>query len=375
MSSSRLQIEPLTSIRFYAILWIIFFHFHLLINDIDNWYFVQIMRYAYIALDSFFILSGFIISYVYFEKFSNLGKVKKNVSYFILYRLARIYPLHIVTLLFCFILYKSDIILLSNSTNETLMMHLLLVQGWMPQEIALSWNYPSWSVSLEWAIYLLYPILGLLLLGIRKSNISILIYIIASILIYFNVYNRDYDDPIDGVIYYSWAGGEFMRAALDFVTGMCMLNLRNNGFLKNASKDYLLLLTFAIIAICIFTNAPEAAIIPILPWMIFFLSDIKGKIRKIFDNKFVYIMGDASYSLYLWHIPVAHTVASLYMRINGIDYESAAISTGKEFDLIQINYLVFFPLCIAILFPLSLLSNKYIEKPCRKYAKKVIFHE
>jgi peptidoglycan/LPS O-acetylase OafA/YrhL len=70
---------------------------------------------------------------------------------------------------------------------DTFIQNILLVHTWVPK-FSLNWNYPSWSISSEWFIYLWFPVISSLILNKLKSItlISILLSLtwIASIAIY-----------------------------------------------------------------------------------------------------------------------------------------------------------------------------------------------
>jgi peptidoglycan/LPS O-acetylase OafA/YrhL len=103
-------------------------------------------------VDFFFILSGFVITHAYGET----GLAMSSYRAFILRRVARIYPLHLVTTAF----YVATALALPRMTGgfslTDLGVHLTLTQGWgVLDHIAL--NGPSWSISAELFCYLLFP--------------------------------------------------------------------------------------------------------------------------------------------------------------------------------------------------------------------------
>jgi peptidoglycan/LPS O-acetylase OafA/YrhL len=81
----RPNIPALTGLRGVAAAWVALFH--LTVG-------VPILRHGDLGVDVFFILSGYVLTYVY------AGKLANSAAYFgfIRARLARIYPLHLVTL-------------------------------------------------------------------------------------------------------------------------------------------------------------------------------------------------------------------------------------------------------------------------------------
>jgi peptidoglycan/LPS O-acetylase OafA/YrhL len=117
-----------------------------------------LIRRGYLGVDGFFLLSGFILARVHPE-FSNgsAGSFR-----FWGKRLARIYPVHLAVLVLLAAVAASGLalgIVPHDSGRFSLValgQDLLLIQGWGVAN-QLAWNYPSWSISTEWAGYLLFP--------------------------------------------------------------------------------------------------------------------------------------------------------------------------------------------------------------------------
>lgn len=59
-------------------------------------------------------------------------------------------------------------------TVEGLWKNLLLIHAWPPNG-AYSWNMPSWSISAEWAAYLVFPILLFVALKMRVWFVLVVI--------------------------------------------------------------------------------------------------------------------------------------------------------------------------------------------------------
>ena len=77
-------------------------------------------------------------------------------------RLARVYPVHLVTLLIvAAMVWVSGRVGFqltdAGYTTRDFVLNLLLVQTWVP-DFHLNWNYPSWSISSEWFAYLFFPV-------------------------------------------------------------------------------------------------------------------------------------------------------------------------------------------------------------------------
>ncbi len=114
---------------------------------------------GYLAVDLFFVLSGFILAYQYLDRFP---KARGDYLGFLVKRLARIYPTQIFTLgmLVAVVAGGSFIgVSISEPQNFTALgaiQDALLIRGWfVPTQ---GWNFPSWSLSAEWFAYLLFPV-------------------------------------------------------------------------------------------------------------------------------------------------------------------------------------------------------------------------
>ncbi|MFT5302602.1 MAG: peptidoglycan/LPS O-acetylase OafA/YrhL [Mariniblastus sp.] len=108
------------------------------------------------AVSFFFVLSGFILTYVYNGKLSY-----KSVFGFYFKRWARIWPLHLVCFLIAVYVLEA-----SAKNTEMVVTNLALLQSWVPDAAWIfSFNGVSWSISTEMFFYAMFP---LLLIGGQK---------------------------------------------------------------------------------------------------------------------------------------------------------------------------------------------------------------
>ncbi|RJP64838.1 MAG: acyltransferase [Comamonadaceae bacterium] len=163
------NIDALTGIRGIAAWMVVVYHFRTLMPAADSSNVLRLFDHGYLAVDLFFILSGLVLYINYHRKFEQL-RLDEAVS-FLLKRIARIYPLHLAILLL-FIVNPVAILLFSSAGElgsrysiEYFVMSLFLVQNWgfTPW---VEWNIPAWSISTEFAAYLLFP---LLVLGVKRG--------------------------------------------------------------------------------------------------------------------------------------------------------------------------------------------------------------
>lgn len=149
------RIEALTGLRFLAALMVFCFHFDI---SLQTKFFYGPM--GGIAVSFFFVLSGFILTYVYRDRLK-FGGLKR----FYFTRWARIWPLHAVCLgaAICLRHYASPV----DFPELRLASHWLLLQSWIPSmDYVLSYNGVAWSISTEAFFYLMFPLF--LLGGLRN---------------------------------------------------------------------------------------------------------------------------------------------------------------------------------------------------------------
>jgi peptidoglycan/LPS O-acetylase OafA/YrhL len=147
------ELLPLTSLRFIAALAV--FGSHLpLVRGTDqpflNWLGKYVLLEGYWGVAFFFILSGFILTIAY----QNRLESKKDICTFWIARLARIYPLHLLTLVLAAFTINTAPFGIATFSN------LLLLQSFIPSSVYyFAYNAPSWSLSNEAFFYLLFPLL------------------------------------------------------------------------------------------------------------------------------------------------------------------------------------------------------------------------
>jgi peptidoglycan/LPS O-acetylase OafA/YrhL len=164
------ELLALTSIRGIAAWWVVLFHLRLLLVPWLPPAAIRLLGQGNLAVDLFFILSGFVIALNYGDR---LGGGWRSIADFLFRRFARIYPLHLL-ILAGFACYAGAAILFGSATLAGqdpgyFLASLLLVQNWGVFG-ALEWNVPAWSISTEAFAYLLFPILLRLFAARRRPS-------------------------------------------------------------------------------------------------------------------------------------------------------------------------------------------------------------
>jgi peptidoglycan/LPS O-acetylase OafA/YrhL len=145
------QIKCLTSLRFFAATMIVVFHSVNAFRIADN---SKITFPLAQGVSFFFVLSGFILTYVY----PSLNGAHRIRDFYVA-RIARIWPAHLAAFLLLLGLLPSAG-WVWNGVWEIVAANLLLVHGWVPSaSYYFSFNSVSWSISTEAFFYLVFPFL------------------------------------------------------------------------------------------------------------------------------------------------------------------------------------------------------------------------
>ncbi|RYE02471.1 MAG: acyltransferase [Sphingomonadales bacterium] len=172
------ELKALTSVRGIAAWMVVLFHIRGSIPGLPHWA-ETVLAHGYLAVDFFFLLSGFVIWNSYAARIRSGGAAA--LPDFFKRRIARIWPLHI----FMLGVGLALAILLGAAGRDTqnfpiaeLPLHILLLQNWGFTQ-HLSWNDPAWSISCELGAYLVFPLLALAIDWRRAPTLAILAIIAA----------------------------------------------------------------------------------------------------------------------------------------------------------------------------------------------------
>jgi peptidoglycan/LPS O-acetylase OafA/YrhL len=168
----RPSIPALTSLRFFAALVVVFFHYTL--GHPES--LLLVWDFGYQAVTFFFILSGFILVYAHGKPEGGLDVSPKT---FFKARLVRICPAYYVAILMIVLLFF-EVGILDRITLIPFALVLTMLQSWTPTS-ALSLNPPAWSLSNEVFFYLLFP--ALWRVTYRMSLIASLVASVSIILL------------------------------------------------------------------------------------------------------------------------------------------------------------------------------------------------
>lgn len=245
------RFEVLDGLRGVAAILVVWFHISecFSYDPVDKW-----LNHGFLAVDFFFVLSGFVISYSYDDRW---GKTLNTWSFF-RRRLIRLHPLVILSALIgLFAFYFSDCATYAGVTNvrwyvllgSVLLSALLIPQpaGWNLRgvEELSSVNIPEWSLMFEYVGNILYAFifrhLSTLWLCISVGIAALLLLDTSLSLNVFGLIAPQEDVPL-----YLNAGFYFYpdhvyigmtRLCYPFLTGILIARLCSKKFIENASKS------------------------------------------------------------------------------------------------------------------------------------------
>ena len=150
------RFTALDSLRGICALIVVLFHYPIADATIRT---LPLIANGYLFVDFFFVLSGFVIASVYE---SRLGTGREGWS-FIVRRFGRLWPLH------CFVLVifvlaasiKGEVGVDECRSVGAIFTNIALVHG-LGMHSCLTWNDPSWSISVEWILYIVFACIALL---------------------------------------------------------------------------------------------------------------------------------------------------------------------------------------------------------------------
>lgn len=292
------HLGALTGMRGIAAWMVVLYHIRLSLTGILPDEAIAVMARGYLAVDLFFILSGFVLWYNYAERLQGGGFGEAGL--FLWRRIARIWPLHVV-ILALFVLFAAALAFTGRDTAgypfAELPLHLVLAQNWgLTSQLA--WNHPAWSISTELAAYLLFPIVVAAARWQRLPAAALLLMALALIVAIHLLFALSGQGKLGDAI----PGLGLWRCLLEFSLGnvVCLLWLRWRG--RRLAGAGAALACAAVVATGLTFRWPETAFVPAaFATGLTALALGQGGLVRILRSRVPVYLGEISYSTYLAH--------------------------------------------------------------------------
>jgi peptidoglycan/LPS O-acetylase OafA/YrhL len=348
--AAKTKLDSLTFLRFLAALSIVLHH------SMDTFRlpsFLSVVLNPALAVSFFFVLSGFILSYVY-PRLSGKGEVLR----FWQARIARCWPLHLICFLIVAYVLRNGLGFDPDGfpRRGTAITNALLLQAWVPnQAYFFGYNAPSWSVSVEFFFYFCFPFLQM---WRSKGNpflkSSIMLIVAAS----FAFICSALLSQAKGADLQLWLAYINPLARLfEFVLGMFCATIYSRILTQNNTVRATIAQAICFtIFVAFLANIPR--LVPVgcpvqVPFalvtglLILSLALDKGVFSRCLSGKLACKLGDISYAMYLLHY--------LLSNFNHHFWEQYAAT----------NNVIAFAVYISLVIGISLGAHQLIELPLR----------
>ncbi len=357
------SVNSLTSMRFLAAYMVVGSHFFSFPAPFD--FLNEFFRRGHLGVEFFFILSGFVLGMRYHEEIVQ-GKLQRLK--FFLYRMARIAPAYYLSLFMAtFLLYRgirnSDF--LSDTGNLILftLSNLTFTQSFIPVNLMLeNWNLPSWSLSVEFIFYAAFPFLSVPLLQTKRTKEWLAGLFLLTIIIFSVVSSLpEFINFMGHETRVTWVNNPLLRLP-QFLMGTLLAKV----YLHSVPSRKIHVAYYAGLmgTILLFTLPIPHQFIDMgspLPILVFGILIFSGAVidngTGIWSNKTLIYLGEASYSLYIFQVPLKTIFQQIYSKLFQLGVTEGFL------------YCLYISICLIVS---SCLLYSFYELPMNKYLRKRI---
>jgi peptidoglycan/LPS O-acetylase OafA/YrhL len=358
MPTKLKYLEGLNTLRFFAAFFVIISHANLSLYKLGI---CKNLEYAFLnrgadAVDFFFTLSGFLITYLLIIELNETKTI--SIKNFYLRRVYRIWPLYFLIVLLGFlffgaiypVVYKKPYF--SFSIPEGLAMFVLFIPNYAAKNYAIGFLNPLWSIGVEEQFYLFWaPLTKLLKKWLLQMIIS---FVLVSTSFYILLYNDIFRFPPNWqyflltqkfyamsigavfayLLYYQFDRYEkslFPKKYIQFIVLLIIIWHYTVGFSFSSNLYFKILLSF------------------LYGILILNVSVIKNKLVNL-EKRWLTYLGVISYGLYMYHMLIDYVLR--------LSTEKIAAKGAPSLVLIPLYYI----LLIAGSIVIASFSHRYFEK-------------
>lgn len=347
------EIVTHTAIRGIAALGVVLYHVSLGFRDLDFPLRTGFAAHGYLFVDLFFMLSGYIISLKYLDWFTS-GVRLPVFGRFMALRFARLYPNYLFWFLFA-VAVSAALAWRDGRANDldpamlgSFAMHVVGLQWIFPTPI--HWNTPLWSISVEFVLYALFPVLGVWLfrapayLAGLAAGVALLVIVLIA--------RTGTIDVIEGPV-------SILRGIASFSIGMLIASRlpppdRIGPALLSLLQGINVLMTISLVHL-----GHEVAAIVSFATLIWLTQQNRGVLYRLAVLKPLHSAGELSFSVYLSHAPLFAFPNLVWWKLRGSD----------EANLLEGFIVVSLGLMVISLVAASL-ARRFVEVPGQRWLRK-----
>ena len=355
--------KGLNSLRFFAALLVLMHHTETIRkkNGLENLEWLGLFRNGVNAVTFFFVLSGFLITYLLLKENDKTHTV--NIGTFYIKRMLRIWPLY-------FLIFFIGTLLLPQ------VLQLLNIQYQMPYQFGQVWYYfvfflpglvtfyfghhllePLWSIGVEEVFYLIWApifkffkkrlVIILSAIIILKSIATLLsVYVFHSTLLTFTLDIFKFDAMAIGAL-----GAYFVFNLKQSVSHQLIYSKTNQVIIYGLLLVYLMFLDNIknqywdmLFKTPIFS---ELLIDSMVIYLIIGVSLVDQSVIKL-ENRFLSFLGEISYGIYMYHMLIIFAI----MQFGKLYFAELNLFSGT---------LLFYILLLSLVIVIASISKKYFE--------------
>lgn len=348
------MIPQLVVTNFILMLLVVLFHSFDGSPPNSNYFLYVLLKGVNAIVVYFFVLSGFLLTVNYYNK------QPLNLKKYLISRVARIYPVYFIALLMWVLPRMNKGYDLPELIK--LILNLCLVQSWYPPYNQ-TYNYPTWFLSVLLFFYLIFPYILSYVTNKKGTQIFLLVlavWIFSAILL-FTYYNKptfviNYNEFYDFTLFHPII--MYLNAFIIGIAGGVFV-------VRNKDLNYhnfipIIMIVFSLIIIWFIFSLdtritggrlfyPNGLLSPLFLMLIIGLSLDKTILSQFLSNKLFIALGNISYSMYIFHIPVRYFLLGHFFRIS-----------IRKSPLSLVSYLIILIVCSSIIY-------LFFEKPMKKY--------
>lgn len=337
----------LTSLRGLAALIVLLFHIEIHLRDKIPGILLAFLKNGYLAVDFFFILSGYILTYTYQSQFHQLQG--RQYQQYLIKRFARIYPLHFFLLL-AYLMIPAILFLTGREIHPVefspvaFIYKLLLIDSWW-NGYNDTWNVPSWSISVEMFAYFLFPVVVYFLKN-KHPIVHTVIFSGMILGIAFSFKLMGYTNIGQDIHHLGMT-----RGLGEFVLGICSYFIQKNLFTHFSFSGRVgLFLGVLFIVVAYQMKIYNYFYIPLgFSLILMSLVSYSGMIQKILLHKSLVYLGDISYSVYLSHNLILNLMVKGFLE----NHEIASTTWVLSYITLTLGF--------------SCVTYHYLEMPARHW--------
>ena len=334
MKSTELTAKPhyqiLDGLRGVAAVVVVTFH---IFEALSSSPLDQVINHGYLAVDFFFVLSGFVIGYAYDDRWNKITVVE-----FFKRRLVRLHPMVIMGMIIGAVgfyfqqgalwpiistipVWKMLLVMLIGFTIIPLPPSSMDIRGWHEMYPL---NGPGWTLFFEYIANILYAVV---VRKFSKTALAILVFIAACALIHWGVTGGQGDMIGGWSIEPAQLRIGFTRLMYPFFAGLLLSRTAKLTFIKNAFLwcSLLIIIVLSIPRIGgsthLWMNGLYEALVIIFIFPLIVYIGASGNVKGKYANRLCKFLGDISYPIYITHYPLIY-IYTAWVKNNNVSLEN-----------------------------------------------------